>query len=175
MNKLFLISTLLIANTSFAQPKIDSCLVMLQSASKVNDNKMVILADNENYTISSQLNIVLDNLKSFLSKYPDLNEDEKLYSLLLKDTTMSKIDAIKISVDNKLANRLKYRTEELLDKGECMIFDKKNSTWVKSILVLKYSYVANYIAKTKFFIGNNLILEVQDIVDEGFKPIKRSQ
>jgi len=116
----------------------DTVVKLLQS---VDDPASVVLFRNDQYVISASFTLFRKNLSDWISLNPGVPGDDKLLELIDKAAINSKvIDAALIAEKNNLVLRLKYRIADLLQQGQCMIYDKKKYGPVANISVQTYSY-----------------------------------
>ncbi len=132
----------------------------------INDPVSVVLFRNDSYVISSSFNQFRTNLIDWITKNPGIAGDDKLLELVDKAAVNSKvIDAAQIAEESSLVLRLKYRMADLLQQGQCMIYDKKKYGPVANVTVQKYVYDCGPLcgeSGRRFLIGTTLIFEVID-------------
>lgn len=165
----FVLLVMILTNGIFCQnnvsgeSKSDSVVQVLQ---KIDDPASVVLFRNDNYVISASYAVFSKNFAAWISRNPGLSDDEKLYELLEKAAKSTQlIDAAMIAEKNNLFFRLKYRMADLLQLGQCMIYNKKTLGPIASITVQTYTLKCGTDCTEggrRFFIDDVMFLSVID-------------
>ncbi|HBG70259.1 MAG: hypothetical protein A2W93_13110 [Bacteroidetes bacterium GWF2_43_63] len=141
----------------------DTTVILLQ---KIDDPVSVVLFRNDSYVISASFKLFRTNLAEWINENPGIPGDEKLLELVDKAAINLKIiDAAQIAEKNNLLLRLKYRMADLLQNGQCMIYDKRKYGPIANITVQTYSYDCGPLCGEggrRFLIEGALIFEVID-------------
>ena len=162
MSKLFrnTLLTLFIASTfvSFGQST-NTVKNLLDSALITQSNRTVILMETDTFLLLTTYKLFKDNCKLFIKEY-DLDWDRDLLKLFIGNK--SKIiyaDSITKTAMNK--SRLIFRMADLLESGNCLVYNKKKKRLEKTVATEIYS--------TKFITGrafmtkeNFLIFKTED-------------
>ena len=141
----------------------DSVVSLLQM---IDDPAYVVLFRNDSYVISASFTQFRTNLSEWIKNNSGIPGDEKLLELVDKAAINAKvIDVAQIAENNSLVFRLKYRIADLMQQGQCMIYNKKKYGTVESIVVQSYSYSCGPLCGEggrRFFIDGALLFEVID-------------
>ena len=141
----------------------DTLVTLLQN---INNDKVIILLEDNDVIVKTPLSLFEKNLKLWLEKNPQLNEDKTLLDkIVLASKNKDVIDAEKIAEENKLKDRLGYRIADLLESGNCLIIDKKTMKPLTNIKVQNYSYFCGPLCGDggrRFYVGNTMIFSVMD-------------
>lgn len=132
---------------------------LLQSLDISDTNKLVILYEDNEILIETTQAIFIDSLSKWLKTH-SISSDQKLLDKIQSDTGKV-INAMKIAGENNLGARLKFRTFDLIDNGECRIMEKNTQTYHKEIKVQKYvrSSGPNSVSGKRYFLGTKKILD----------------
>ena len=164
MRAIFTCIFCLIALLSFSQDKNHSSSRFLLDSSRIKNQKIVTLIETDRFVVMTTYTLFIQNFKTWLKSYPDITEDKLLYNSIVKDTNGKNVKANVIAAKLNYIDRLNFRTAELLNKGNCLIFDKLKRKQSKKIEILKYSDIG--VAGTKYSIATELIL---DVIEQTFE------
>ncbi|MPM13731.1 hypothetical protein SDC9_60090 [bioreactor metagenome] len=132
----------------------------------ISDPASVVLFRNDRYVISASFQQFRTNLSNWISKNPGISGDEKLLELVDNAAINSKaIDAVQLAEKSNIVDRLRFRLADMLQQGQCMIYDKKKYSPVASVTVQTYTYVCGPLCGDggrRFFIDGELLFEITD-------------
>lgn len=134
----------------------------------IDDSIEVILFESNDFTVKTSLRVFKKSLNKWLKGHPHLKEDRKLLNLVIKQAESDTIiNALMIAREHNLISRLNYRTADLLEKGDCLILNKKQKkkSVISEIKVQTYSHRGGPLSGDggrRFFINGILLFAVQD-------------
>jgi hypothetical protein len=156
--KAILVFFCLIAISSFSQQKNDSSIIRLLDSSRIKNQKLITLIDTDKFIVITTYSVFIKEFKKWLISCPNIDEDKMLYNSIIKDTNSKSVNAIEIALKINNLDRLNFRTAELLNRGNCWVFDKLKNKGIRKIKIL--NYFDHSIEGTKYFIKEELILDV---------------
>jgi len=141
----------------------DTIVNLLQN---FGNEKVLILLSDEVIYVTTSLSLFKNNMNKWLEENPSLKEDEKLLNLIIQQKNGNTIiNAEKTAQINNLEERLGYRIADLLDKGQCLIVNKKSMQPVKKVKIQTYSYYCGPLCGNggrRYYINNMLFFKVMD-------------
>ena len=118
-----------------------------------------MLLETDTFTIVTNYELFVENCRQFIKEY-NLDLDKDLLKLFTSDNSKI-IYADSVVKTNISKSRLVYRIADLLEYGQCLVYNKQNKILEKFVKTEKYtnSLVSGRRMKTK---DNWLIFEVVD-------------
>jgi len=137
----------------------NSTKILLDSSFLVKNVREVMLLETDTFTIVTNYELFVENCRQFIKEY-NLDLDKDLLKLFTSDNSKI-IYADSVVKTNISKSRLVYRIADLLEYGQCLVYNKQNKILEKFVKTEKYtnSFVSGRRMKTK---DNLLIYEVVD-------------
>jgi hypothetical protein len=85
--------------------------------------KTILLMENDTFSIFTTYQIFIENCENWINKH-NIEWDKDLLSLITKDKSSYMIDANKIIKTNKQKSRLMFRISDLIEAGNCNVFNR---------------------------------------------------
>jgi hypothetical protein len=150
-----------------ARDSITEKTVQLKPLTMAGDSdKTVILVQSDSVEIQTTLSRLRNNLGAWVKNHPRLYDDKILYSNVQKDYPGKEVlIARDIAPHSELMNRLKFRTADLLENGECRVIDNKDNSNFREITVKSVTHDCGPgcgYTERRFYGGNVLIFKVVD-------------
>lgn len=124
----------------------DNFLSNITSFDELNEKEILLysevtLFEDEKTIISTNNKFLINNLIQFIELYPNSIDEIRLLNLLqiVITNNNSEFELIKICKYHNLLQRLNYQIANLLEKGDCRVFDKSTGRYVNKILMQEYS------------------------------------
>jgi|GEM_PF-6879997 len=143
---------------SFGQTT-ESTKQLLDSTTLTQNSRTVILMENETFIVFTTYKLFVDNCKLFIKEH-DLDWDKDLLKLFTADNSKI-IYADSLTKTNMNKSRLIFRMADLLESGQCLVYNKQKKLLEKLVDTEIYttSFVNGRRIKTK---EKYLILETVD-------------
>ena len=141
---------------------------------EIDDNRVVILIENEDFIIKVALSDYEDNIRNWLKELSvtSINrflyaEVKKLLDMVLNEAKSTDIVSVSKLTDRGLILRLEFRIASLLENGKCLILNNKSNELISDIKLQKYSRYNGQLHVCdgrRFYVNGINILETQDMV-----------
>ncbi len=124
-------------STAQTQTASDSTIQTLQ---KIDDLSSIVLFRNDQYVISASLKAFNAHFDTWLRNNPGVPGDDKLRELITNAAKSSQvIDAVQLAEKHNVLLRLNYRLADMLQAGQCMVYDKKTFGPVASVTMQRFT------------------------------------
>ncbi|MDZ4757128.1 MAG: hypothetical protein SGJ10_03180 [Bacteroidota bacterium] len=147
---------------SRGQETINKRTVKLLDSSKISKTKLVLLIETDSFQVLTNYKSFYTNMKIWTATHSDLKDDSLLFKYILADTIKKIINAAGIARNNDLSERLNYRIGELIEAGNCFIFNKYKKLREKTIIIVNYATVG-YQGR-KYFVNFSMLLDNKLII-----------
>jgi hypothetical protein len=111
--------------------------VDLIAAKNIKKNKRIPVAENDSFIVYASFNLIVDNLTKFIEEH-DVEDDKRLRSVFFNPAKSFERNMQDIENDIKLKERLNFRTADLLEKGQCLVYNKFSKSFESRILITRY-------------------------------------
>ena len=98
-------------------------------------NRTIVLLETDSFIVSTKYSAFIKHYKKWIKEYPDIDGDSILLQKILQDTTKNIVRANEIAKTPILSQRLIFRASELMEKGNCLIYNKSIRKVEKFIII----------------------------------------
>ncbi len=145
-------------SVSFGQTN-ESTKQLLDSTTLTQNSRTVILMETDTFIVFTTFKLFVDNCKQFIKEH-DLDWDKDLLKLFTADNSII-IYADSLTKTNMNKSRLIFRMADLLESGQCLVYNKHKKLLEKLVDIETYttSFVNGRSIRNK---DKQLILETVD-------------
>lgn len=148
---------LILQPKSYGQKK--EPIKLLDSISLKKNERLFILMETDSFTVVTTEKFLMKDCKDWIKKY-NIDWDKELLSSLEKEKSQV-VHADSLTESAKIKSRLKFRIASLLEKGNCIVYNKQRRKLEK--LVSSEYYQTQYINGRAFKTKQNwIILKIVD-------------
>jgi hypothetical protein len=160
-----LISFLILVVVCFGQSRDSSWTkeISLQTGDFIKPKKRIPIFESDTFTVYSTFDLVTTHIKKFIDEH-QIKEDKILLKMFFN--TSKSLDRNLEDIQNSkiLKSRLDFRTAELIQRQECLIYNKKSRKFETMIFVT--NYIKNWWTGIRFSTPSNQ--QVMDLVTGAF-------
>ena len=111
--------------------------VSLHGGKYIKPGKRIPLLESDSFTIYSSFNLLVANVKSFIDEH-EIEEDILLLNCLLNTSKSLERNLEDIKNDKTLKSRLDFRTADLIQRRNCLVYNKSLKLFESMIFVTNY-------------------------------------
>ena len=152
-------------DTLFIKERITDTVVSL--AKEIDETKTVVLLKNRNFIVKISLSDFKNHMDNRYIENPQYWDKRLLEKVLKKAEKSNTINVSKLANNRDLKERLDFRIASLLQKGQCLILNRKTNEVVLEIRLQWYSSFNGALGGKggrRFYINDILILETVDLI-----------
>ena len=159
------LSFLLLSAVCFSQIRDSSWTkeVSLQTGSFIKSKKRIPLFESDTFIVYSTFNLVVTNIQKFIDEH-EVQEDKLLLDKFFNTSKSFDRNLEDIQNDQVLKSRLDFRTAELIQRRECLVYNKMAKKFETMILVT--NYIKNWWTGIRFSTQSNQ--QIMDIITGAF-------
>lgn len=135
----------------------------MQPGSFIKSKKRIPLFESDTFTVYSTFDLVVTNIKKFIDEN-EVEEDKILLDKFFNTSKSFDRNLTDIQNDKVLKSRLDFRTVELIQRRECLVYNKISKKFETMI------FVTNYIKNwwTGIRLSTQSSLQIMDLVTGAF-------
>ena len=126
--------------------------IILQTDNFIKPKKRIPLFESDTFTVYSTFDLVVTNIKKFSEEY-GVEEDKLLLDKFFNTTKSFERNLQDIQNDPVLKSRLQFRTADLIQKRECLVYNKISKKFESMIFVT--NYIKNWWTGLRFSTQSN--------------------
>lgn len=160
-----LLSFLLLAVASNSQVRDTSWIteVRLQPDVFIKSKKRIPIFETDTFTVYSTFDLVVTNIKRHIDEH-EVEEDSMLLAKFFNTSKSFDRNLKDIQADRILKSRLDFRTAELIQRRECLVYNKLSEKF--ETIVFATNYIKNWWTGIRFSTESNL--QIMDLVTGAF-------
>lgn len=124
----------------------------LQTDGYIKPKKRIPLFESDTFTVYSSLDLVVANIKKFNDEH-EVEEDKLLLDKFFNTSKSLDRNLEDIQNDTVLKSRLQFRTAELIQNRECLVYNKISKKFETMIFVT--NYIKNWWTGIRFSTQSN--------------------
>jgi len=141
---------------------IDTIKNLMDSTMFSKESRKILLLETDSYIIQTTYELFIYTCVKFI-KENKIEEDKYLLKLFINNRSRS-INAKKLVNNWKIKERLKFRIADLIESGDCILYNKTNKHLER--IILKNNFSRSQIYGRQFItIDKHLILETVDAIE----------
>ena len=153
-------------DTIFIKEKITDTIVSL--VKEIDETKTVILLKNRYFIVKVSLSEFKNHMDNQYIENPQYWDKKLLEKVLKKTEKNNTINVSRLANNRYLEENLDFRIASLLQKGQCLILNRKTNEIISEIKLQWYDLftTGERIARSgrRFFVNEILILETVDLI-----------
>ena len=152
-------------DTIFIKEKITDTIVSL--VKEIDETKTVILLKNRNFIVKVSLSEFKKHMDNRNIENPQYWDKKLLEKVLKKAEKNNTINVSRLANNRYLKESLGFRIASLLQRGQCLILNKKTNEIVSEIRLQWYSSFNGALGGRggrRFYVNDILILETVDLI-----------
>lgn len=146
-----------IRNTSWTKE------VSLRNGDFIKSKKRIPLFDSDTFTVYSTFDLVVANIKEFIDEH-EIEEDKLLLNKFFNTSESLDRNLEDIQNNKVLKTRLDFRTAELIQRRECLVYNKISKSFESMVFVT--NYIKNWWTGIQFSTQANL--QIMNLVTGAF-------
>ena len=137
--------------------------VSLKTDDFIKSKKRIPLFESDTFTVYSTFDLVVTNIKKFIDEH-EVEEDKLLLDKFFNTSKSFDRNLEDIQNDKVLKSRLDFRTAELIQRRECLVYNKISKKFEAMIFVT--NYIKNWWTGIRFSTQSNQ--QIMDLVTGAF-------
>lgn len=137
--------------------------ISLQPDTFIKSKKRIPLFESDTFIVYSSFDLVVTNIKKHINEY-EIEEDKLLLDKFVNTSKSFDRNLKAIQDDKVLKSRLDFRTAELIQQRECLVYNKIFKRFETIVFIIKY--IKNWWIGIRFSTESNL--QIMDIVTGAF-------
>ena len=155
------LSYLLLAVASDSQIRDSSWIteVSLRPDAFIKSKKRIPIFESDTFTVYSTFDLVVTNIKKHIDEY-EVEEDKLLLDKFFNTSKSFDRNLKDIQDDKILKSRLDFRTAELIQRRECLVYNKMSEKFEARVFIT--NYLKNWWTGIRFSTESSL--QIMDLV-----------
>ena len=137
--------------------------ISLTNFDYIKKSKRIILFQSDTFIVYSTFDLTVSNIKKFIDEY-EVEEDKQLLDKFFNTSKSLDRNLDDIRDDKALASRLDFRIADLIQRRECLIYNKIEKAFESDVIMT--NYILNYWTGVRFATKANQ--QIIDIITGAF-------
>jgi hypothetical protein len=137
--------------------------ISLQPDGFIKSKRRIPLFESDTFTVYSTFDLVVTNIKKHIDEY-EVEEDKLLLDKFFNTSKSFDRNLRDVQDDKVLKSRLDFRTAELIQRRECLVYNKMSKKFETILFVT--NYIENWWTGIRFSTESNL--QIMDLVTGAF-------